>query len=272
MACEHEFKCDVGEPILTTHEISFSYERHQPILKSINMSIPAGKICGLFGPNGSGKSTLFKCCLNFLKPKQGEVRLFNKPLNQFSPAHLAQHIAYVPQEHHQAFPYTVREMVAMGRTPHLRGLPLLTEHDNEIIDHVLKKIGLENIAHQHYANLSGGQRQLVLVARAMAQQASLIFLDEPTSSLDFANQLLVWEALLPIAQEGVGIFICCHDPNHILWFCDDVIIIKEGELLAQGEAKSTLTQTMLQQLYGRKIAMKHFDNQAFIYFDNQQMK
>lgn len=268
MSCEHDLPKQRGETILEAKDLYFSYGKNSPaILQGVNMQIPAGKICGLFGPNGCGKTTLFRCCLNFLKTTQGAIELFGKPLTSFTPAHLAQHVAYVPQSHQQALPFSVREMVAMGRSPHMGIVPKLSAKDREIIDHVITKIGLTPIAEKSYSDLSGGQRQLVLVARALAQQAALIFLDEPTSSLDFANQLLVWEALLPIAAEGVGIFICCHDPNHILWFCDHVVMMKEGRVIGQGSTPSIMTQENLQTLYGEHVAMKTVDGKSFIYFN-----
>lgn len=269
MACEHDIPRQPGETILEVKNLSFSYHVHTPVLKQINMHIPAGQICGLFGPNGCGKTTLFRCCMNFLLPSEGEINLLGKPLSSFTPSHLAQHIAYVPQSHQLALSYTVQEMVAMGRSPHIGIIPTLSADDHHIIDHVINKTGLAPLAQRRFSDLSGGQRQLVLVARALAQQAALIFLDEPTSSLDFSNQLLVWEALAPIAKEGVGIFICCHDPNHILWFCDSVVMMNNGSLLGQGDVSSMMTEDNLHTLYGRKIAIKTVEKQSFIYFDRQ---
>jgi iron complex transport system ATP-binding protein len=133
----------------------------------------------------------------------------------------------------------------------------------------MDRVGIAHLASRVCSTLSGGQRQLALIARALAQNAELIFLDEPTSSLDFSNQLIVWETLVSIAANNVGIIICCHDPNHILWFCDNAIILKEGRVKACGTPAQTLTQSLLQDLYGRRIsiAKKKDGGQPFIYFE-----
>jgi len=178
-----------------------------------------------------------------------------KPISSFMPAHLAKHIDYVPKHHQLIFPFTVREIVAMGRNPHKSFGLSLSRQDNEVVDHTMDRVGIAHLGSRIYSTLSGGQRQLALIARALAQNAELIFLDEPTSSLDFSNQLTIWETLMSIAEGKVGIIICCHDPNHILWFCDQAVVLKEGCVEACGLPAQTLTQALLQDLYGRRIAM-----------------
>jgi len=268
MACEHHASIAAGETAFSIRGLNFFYGARQALF-DIHLDVPAGRVTGLLGPNGSGKTTLFRCCLNFLQPSSGQISLFNEPISSFTPAHLARHVAYVPQAHQMSFPFSVREVVEMGRSPH-KGLRLsLSRQDREIVAHVMDRVGITPIASRVYSSLSGGQRQLALVARALAQSAELIFLDEPTSSLDFSNQLKVWETLVSIAADNVGIVICCHDPNHILWFCDTSIVLKEGRVQACGTPMQTLTQPLLRELYGRRIAMaeKHGGGQPFIYVD-----
>ncbi|MDL2307777.1 ABC transporter ATP-binding protein [Desulfovibrio sp. OttesenSCG-928-C06] len=236
----------------------------RPALHGINLEFKAGRLCGLLGPNGSGKTTLFKCCLGFNKPDQGSVELGGRPLREFSQRHLASHLAYVPQEHQATFPFLVREMVEMGRTPHRSGFSGLTEKDRHVVAHALELVGLSELAEENYSRLSGGQRQLVLVARALAQEAFMLFLDEPTSSLDFSNQLVVWETVRDIARQGMGAVICCHDPNHILWFCDEVAVLKHGRLLASGPVKSTITSALLEELYERPVTIADAWGKTFI--------
>jgi len=270
MACERPSSIIPGETVLSIRALNFSYGNRQTLF-DINLDVPAGRITGLLGPNGSGKTTLFRCCLNFLKPSSGQISLFNKPLSSFTPAHLAQHVAYVPQQHQLTFPFTVREVVAMGRNPH-KGLRLsLSRRDSEVLEHVMDRVGIAHLGSRVCSTLSGGQRQLALIARALAQNAELIFLDEPTSSLDFSNQLTVWETLISIAANNVGIIICCHDPNHILWFCDNAVVLKQGRVQACGTPAQTLTQSLLQDLYGRRISMakKNDGGQPFIYMEGR---
>jgi len=264
MVCDSHKIFQPGQTIMQVQNISFAYGRKE-VLRDISLNITAGKLLGLLGPNGSGKTTLFKCCLGFLKISSGQIILGDKSLSSYSARHLAAHVAYVPQEHKPAFPFLVREMVEMGRTPHRGALPVLSKSDHRAVDHALDRVGLKDLAGENFNHLSGGQRQLVLVARALAQEASLMFLDEPTSSLDFSNQLTVWETVRDIAAEGLGVVICCHDPNHILWFCDEVAALKEGRLLAVGPAQSTITKSLLEQLYERHINTAEVGSRMFIY-------
>lgn len=264
MVCDSHRAFKAGQVIMSIRNLGFSYGA-KPVLQDVSLDIAAGRLCGLLGPNGSGKTTLFKCCLGFFKPNSGQINLGGKPLASYSPRHLASHVAYVPQEHQPAFPYLVREMVEMGRTPHRGSMPVLSKTDHKAVDHALERVGLLQLAHENYNHLSGGQRQLVLVARALAQEASLMFLDEPTSSLDFSNQLIVWETVRDIAAEGLGVVICCHDPNHILWFCDEVAALKNGRLLGVGRVESVITQELLETIYGRSINTERIGTRTFIY-------
>lgn len=264
MVCDSHQMFKPGQTIMSVSDLRFAYGPKE-VLKGVSLGIAAGRLCGLLGPNGSGKTTLFKCCLGFLKPRGGEIRLGGKPVSSYTPRHLASHLAYVPQEHKPAFPYLVREMVEMGRTPHRGAMPLLSKKDHQAVARALERVGLSGLAGENYNHLSGGQRQLVLVARALAQEASLMFLDEPTSSLDFVNQLVVWETVRAIAAEGPGVVICCHDPNHILWFCDEVAALKDGRLLAVGEVKSTVTRELLETMYDRPIKTEMVGPRMFIY-------
>lgn len=239
-----------GENALDICALRFSYGRKN-ILHSISFSVLPGQICGLLGPNGSGKSTLFRCCMGFLHPEQGEVYVNGVNVAHMPPKKLAKYIAYVPQEHKEMFPFPVRDMVGMGRAPHIRHSFSLSDADRHIVERVMRSIGILDIADTPCNQLSGGQRQLVLIARAMAQQTPLILLDEPTSALDFSNQLLVWRVLRRIAAQGVAVLVCCHDPNHILWFCDTAAVLSEGKLLSHGPVHDALDERVLQAVYGK---------------------
>ncbi len=264
MVCDAHKAFQPGRTIMEVRAVSFAYGPRK-VLHEISLDITAGRLCGLLGPNGSGKITLFKCCLGFHKISGGRIILVEKDLSTYGPRHLARHLAYVPQDHQPAFPYLVREMVEMGRSPHRGALPFLSRADHQAVDHALERVGLRDLASENFNHLSGGQRQLVLVARALAQEADLMFLDEPTSSLDFSNQLTVWETVRDIAGEGLGVVICCHDPNHILWFCDEVAALKNGRLLAVGPAGSTLSRELLEELYDRPINTAEVGARSFIY-------
>lgn len=234
---------------LDIRALSFCYGG-QKVLEDISLSVKAGEICGLLGPNGCGKSTLFRCCMGFLHPHGGQIRVQGINIAHMKPSALAAHVAYVPQEHRQAFPFTVRDMVLMGRSPRMSGWFRLRKEDERIAEEAMERIGILHLADRPCSQLSGGQRQLVLIARAMTQQTPLILLDEPTSALDFSNQLAVWNVLREVAAQGVAVLVCCHDPNHILWFCDKAAVMHEGHVCAEGPSTHVVTEEVLQRIYG----------------------
>ncbi len=240
-----------SEIALEIRDLSFSYGSEK-ILDRLSLSVTPGEVCGLLGPNGCGKSTLFRCCMGFLHPEEGEIRVHGVDIAHMRPAVLARHVAYVPQEHRQPFPFTVRDMVLMGRTPCMSGWFRLSNKDERLAEEALHRVGIEHLADRPCNQLSGGQRQLVLIARAIAQQTPLILLDEPTSALDFSNQLSVWNILREVSAQGVAVLVCCHDPNHILWFCDKAAVMHDGKIVAEGVPAEAVSETSLQRIYGQR--------------------
>jgi len=169
---------------------------------------------------------------------------------------LARRIAYVAQEHRPPFPYLVREVVLMGRTPHLGGVFGPSRRDRELSWSALVDVGIEDLADRSYTALSGGQRQLVLLARALAQDADVLLLDEPTAALDFGNQLLLWRTVQNLTSLGKTILICTHDPNHVLWFCQQVVVLdRDGRLRGQGSPHEVVTTDLVDHLYGSIAAL-----------------
>ncbi|MDL2272428.1 ABC transporter ATP-binding protein [Desulfovibrio sp. OttesenSCG-928-I05] len=229
--------------------LSFTYPCGRQILEDVSFTVQPGTVCGLFGPNGSGKSTLFRCCLGLLSGAAGSIRINGEDARTFEAKELARRVAYVPQESQIRFPFLVRELVAMGRTPHLRGIFGPSRADHRIITEAMEKAGVAAFAETPCTELSGGQRQLVALAKALAQDARIMLLDEPASALDFSNQILIWQTLRSIAAKGVAVLVCTHDPNHILWFCDQVAVLHKGRLLATGPCAETLTPELLHTLY-----------------------
>lgn len=250
--------------MLVVENLAFSYGA-ATIFSGVNFTVQKGRLCGLFGPNGSGKSTLFKCCLGLLKMGAGRVQIAGQDVASLSAASMARLVAYVPQDHTPPFPFLAREIVLMGRSPHFGGVFGLKKQDWQIAHEAMQKLGIEHLADKVYTKLSGGQRQLVLIARALAQQTPFIMLDEPTSSLDFKNQLLIWKILRDIVTEGTTVFACAHDPNHVLWFCDDLVVINQGKLAASGKARDVLNQGLLQELYGDVCSVGQLCGQQMIY-------
>lgn len=255
----------ISEPgFFTIENLRAAYGK-EPVLRGASFSVPKGSLCGLLGPNGAGKSTLFKCCMNFIAKTEGEIKVGGRPTCWLPPAELAKIIAYVPQEHKQAFPFTVREIVSMGRNPRMGGFLRLSRRDYAVADRSIEQMGIAHLAARPAGSLSGGQRQLTLIARALAQEAPLMLLDEPTAALDFNNQILVWRALHHIASSGVTVLVCCHDPNHILWFCDRVLVMSKGKITAQAAPDEIVRGDFLSRLYGEHLRCGHVDGRPVIY-------
>lgn len=251
-------------PALALSSLSFTYPCGRKILEDVSFSVSPGSVCGLFGPNGSGKSTLFKCCLGLLTGATGSIRINGADARSLSAKELARRVAYVPQESHLRFPFLVRELVAMGRTPHIRGFFGPSRLDEAAIQAAMETAGVAALAETPCTQLSGGQRQLVALAKALAQNSPLMLLDEPASALDFSNQILIWQALRSIAAHGVAVLVCTHDPNHILWFCDEVAVLHRGRLLAAGPCKETLSPVLLRTLYDVPMEMRRWNGLSVI--------
>ncbi len=237
--------------MLVIKDLHFSYDSKHKVLSGISFEVKKGQLCAVFGPNGSGKSTLFKCIMGLLKPEMGNILINGNGRNVLSmkPEEIARTIAYIPQEHRPSFPYLVKEVVLMGRTPHI-GIFGPKDKDIRKAVEAMKIIGITHLADRPYTDLSGGQRQLVLLARALAQGTEIMILDEPTSALDFRNQLRIWSILRKLLKSGKSIIVSIHDPNHMLWFCDKVVIIHKGMVLAEGDPREVLTEKILRILYG----------------------
>jgi iron complex transport system ATP-binding protein len=234
--------------MLDVRDLHFNYGSI-PVLNGISFNVEEGELCGLFGPNGCGKTTLFKCCLNFLKSHSGSVLMDGKDVRALRVEDLAKVVAYVPQEHKPPFPYLSREVVLMGRTPRLNGFFGISRQDKIKAADAMDLLGLTELADFPYNQLSGGQRQMILMARAIAQETPLMFLDEPTSALDFSNQIRIWRIMRLVAESGVTILACSHDPNHVSWFCDKVVVMKDNRILKQGSSHNVITEATMDEIY-----------------------
>ncbi len=244
--------------MLKVNNLSFSYGRHR-VLKDIDFQIKTGELCALFGPNGTGKTTLFKCCLKFLNPDSGTVRINGKDIRRLPPKQMARLVAYVPQAHHCAFSFTAGQIVLMGRTPHLNRFFTPGARDRKLADHAMQVLDISHLADTAFNRLSGGQQQMVLIARAIAQQTGLIFLDEPAAALDFKNQIRLWQTLQHIAEQGTAILACTHDPNHVSWFCHSTVVLDKSQLVAKGAPGQVMTQEMMDRIYGDTCQVKDFN-------------
>jgi iron complex transport system ATP-binding protein len=234
--------------MLRVRDLHFSYGS-LPVLRGVSLDTDSGEVCGLFGPNGCGKTTLFRCCLGLLQGHAETLSVDGHAVGTLPPAQRARLMAYVPQEHKPPFPLLVRDVVMLGRTPYLGLLGKAAPADWRIVHDTLEWIGLLDLAARPYDRLSGGQRQLVLIARAVAQRTPVILLDEPASGLDFHNQVRIWGVLRSLADSGTSVLCCSHDPNHVAWFCDRAVVMQAGSVVAQGTPAEALSAATLEQLY-----------------------
>lgn len=250
--------------MLQVDHLSFSYPC-TPVLEDISFELGPGQLCALLGPNGSGKTTLFKCCMRFLDYEHGAVYIDGKDIRRKSPSGMARLAAYVPQDHKASFPYPAKDIVLMGRTPHLGNGLNVRDSDKIKALNAMETLGIGDLALKAYHRLSGGQRQLVLIARALAQESAMFFLDEPTASLDFKNQLMIWHLLRQLVKDGASILVCTHDPNHVLWFCDRVIVLdSHRHLIADGPPAEALSPTTLKRIYGQVCELRQFSGAGVV--------
>jgi iron complex transport system ATP-binding protein len=242
--------------MLRVQNLTFSFDSRE-VFRDFSMEVESGTICALLGPNGCGKTTLLRCCLNLLPGYSGCITLAGRPLDGLKPAEMARLASYVQQEHFPSFPFLVEDVVLMGRTPHVGNALAIRTLDRHKVEEALEVFGIGDLRKRPYTQLSGGQRQLVLLARAHAQDTSVIMLDEPTSSLDFGNQIMIWSLLRELRASGKIIIVATHQPNHALWFCDKVVAMNGGSKIADGSPRDVLTQEILDRIYSEscKIAV-----------------
>lgn len=241
--------------MLSASDVSFGYGRGGDrggafALRDVSLSIPKGALTGLLGPNGCGKTTLLKLLSGVLCPDRGTVTYADRSLQTMGRRELARHVAVVPQETHPAFDYTALEMVLMGRHPHLGPFQLEGPHDLAVARDAMLATGTADLADREYMTLSGGEKQRVVIASALAQDPGVLLLDEPTASLDLGYQLEVASLLSTLNhQRGVTMVLATHDLNLAAATCDTLVLVRGGRVLAQGPTRDVLTAPMISRLY-----------------------
>ena len=234
--------------------LSIGY-RERVVGRGLDVRLEQGEVLALLGPNGSGKTTLLKTLLGILSPLGGAALIDGKPIASFSAPQRARRIAYVPQAHVPTFAFTVETVVLMGRTAHGSLLRAPSAADRLVADRALERFGIAALKERPYTMISGGERQLVLLARALAQEPQFIVLDEPTASLDFGNQGKVMREIRALAAAGHGVLFTTHYPNHALRAADRAFLIRDGERVAEGAVRDVLTRAQLENLYGAPVEM-----------------
>lgn len=239
---------------LAAQSLAFGY-RDRRVGSDVTLELVSGEVLCLLGPNGSGKTTLFKTLLGLLSPQQGSVLINDHDTRNLAHDAIARQISYVPQAHGAFFPYTVRELVLMGRTAHLDLFAVPAARDHAASRLAIERMGIAHLADAIYTQISGGERQLALIARALAQEARLVIMDEPTANLDFGNQVRVLERIRALAGEGIGVLLSTHDPDHAFLCADRVAMLHHGSLMACGMTADVMTTDHLQKLYGVEVVV-----------------
>ncbi|WP_457572228.1 ABC transporter ATP-binding protein [Desulfovulcanus sp.] len=247
--------------MLRVRNLKFSY-KHQEILKDISLEACPGEILAIIGPNGAGKTTLLRCILHILRPAQGSITIDEQDILAMSSRERAKLLAYVPQVYPSKFPMTVFDVVLMGRRPYLSWRP--TKEDLKKVTSILEIMGLVSLSAKDFDCLSGGQKQKVMLARALVQEARYLLLDEPTSSLDLRYQLEVMELLCQIKREkNMSIVVAIHDLNLALRFSDRVVMMHNGTVFCSGASDDVLKQENIRSVYG--VNVKVFHNNGYNY-------
>lgn len=233
--------------LIDAKNISFSYGKKQ-ILDNIDFQLYQGDVLSLVGKNGCGKTTLLKILLGIYK-SNGEINIFSKEIKKYKNKELAKLISYVPQTHQIPFDYTVFDVVLMGRLAHIRLFSNYSQKDKEIALKALEKVGISHLKNNIYSQISGGERQLAFIARALTQEAKIIFMDEPVTGLDYGNQLKLLKFLKELCCEGYTFVKTTHYPDHALYASNKVMMIENGKILDVGNIDEKLTSTNIKKLY-----------------------
>lgn len=233
------------------------------VLDGVSLAIGTGDNIALLGANGAGKSTLLRLLLGLLTPHGGEVRLLGEPLTRLNRRAIARQLAYVPQNHVPSFPYSVEQIVIQGRLP-VSGLGRAPgEADRAAVSTALGELGIESLQSRLYTELSGGERQLVLIARALVQEAQVIILDEPITGLDFGHQLRLLALLQRLAAQGRCIVSSSHRPEQALAASNRVLVLHAGQLIADGAPTEVVDSALMQRLYHASVRQIDIDGQRF---------
>lgn len=256
------------DKIISLDGIHFQYDPLDPVvLTDLSLDIPAGKVTAILGPNGTGKTTLLHILLGLLKPSQGTVRVAGKPHRAYSKRELSQLIGLVPQFESIPFNFSVYEFVLLGRSPHLNPFQLPGEQDHEIACGALEAAGILHLAQKPVMEISGGERQLVHVARVFTQQTPVMLLDEPTAHLDLQNQNRILNLLQKMAAGGSTAVMTTHDPNAAIYAADQIVLMNQGQIWAQGSVDEVITTENLSGIYQIPIRVEKTNGLTMVVMD-----
>lgn len=236
----------------------------RPVLENISFLVEQGSLCTLLGPNGAGKTSLIRCLNGFIRPVEGHISILGKDLQSYGRRELSQAVSYVPQHHYPVFSYSVLDFVLLGKTPHLPVFNGPASRDREEALQVLNDLGINHLSSRNYLLLSGGERQLALLARGLVQNTPVMLLDEPTSHLDYHYQHRMLEIVRKMVRErGLTALVSLHDPNLAMEYSDKIIVLQQGRVLAElrcdENAFRLRMEKVLQEVYGGAVKIKEVD-------------
>ncbi len=246
-----------GSPLLDVKDVWFAYGDGVEVLRGVSLSVSEGEVVALLGPNGTGKTTLLKIVINVLRPLKGKVVINGRDVREYSTSELAKTVAWVPQTEVVTFPFTVREYVLFGRTPHLGLVPVISRHDEEIVESILEELGMSHLSERPVTKLSGGEAQMARIARALAQEPNILLLDEPTSHLDLRNSVRVLQTMVELAKKkNVGILYTTHDPNEAILTADKVYLMSDGKVFQEGRPEDVIRPDNIKRVYGVEVVIQ----------------
>lgn len=240
-------------------KLGFAYPNGKQIFTEVNFSLKKGEIFTILGPNGAGKSTLLNCIGNLSEPTQGGIFLEKDNIKDLTLRQFAKRIGYVPQIHQPTYAFTVEEFVAMGRTPYLSAFKKLALQDHRIIEEAMELVRITHLRSKAYTQLSGGERQLVTIARAIAQEPDFILLDEPTAHLDFGNQIKTMKLVKKLSDRGYGIIMTTHNPDQVFFIGGRVGVLNRSGVFEIGVVDQYLSEDLLSRLYNEPVHLFYSD-------------
>lgn len=247
------------QPLLEVSGLRCGYGKVE-IVHGLDLAVEQGQFVCIIGPNGCGKTTALKTILGLLPAQAGSVKVRGAETTTMTDAERAKRFAYIPQLHTPPFPYIVSDVVLLGRTPYVAsGLARATRRDKLIAYRAMAAMSIVDLADVPYTSLSGGQQQLVLIARALTQEPQLLVMDEPTASLDFGNQQLVLQQMRHLADAGTSVLMVTHDPDHALFCAHRVVVMEEGRIIAEGDPKRVLSAQCLNRIYNSNVKVLDVD-------------
>jgi iron complex transport system ATP-binding protein len=239
--------------ILELRDVACGYEPKKPIVKNVTFSLQDGEVCALLGPNGVGKTTLFKTILHLISPLSGQVCIDGDSISNWTAKKRAKYMAYVAQAHVPSFPYLVKDIAMLGRMGQISSFGQPSKRDYEVVEQVLEEVGIRHLRDEVYTEISGGERQLLMIAKALAQEPKILIMDEPTANLDYGNMVIVMKCIRQLAKKGLCVIFTTHMPDQA-FMCNakTAMLFREAPLVF-GEANRVITEKNLYQAYHTDI-------------------